>query len=91
MSANFGSYHIPIDKYGVIYVAGHKNFTTSGCCYTIIRKDLIKDKRVEHTPTVCNWYKYSTAPGKIWTVPITFSIWVGHLMCEYMIKKGGID
>ena len=29
-SANFGSKPVDISKYGVIYAAGHKNFTTSG-------------------------------------------------------------
>ena len=33
---------VDISKYGVIYAAAHKNFSTSGVCYTIIRKDLIQ-------------------------------------------------
>lgn len=44
-SANLGSKPVDISKYGVIYAAAHKNFSTSGVCYTVIRKDLI-DKDV---------------------------------------------
>jgi hypothetical protein len=121
-SANFGSKHVDISKYGVIYAAvttlthhphtshtwrvssnfpfarrhlttflsfahyryryryrtqAHKNFSTSGVCYTLIRKDLINADVHKHTPTMCNWNRFQTAPNKIWNVPVIFSIWLG--------------
>jgi len=90
-SANFGSKPVDISKYGVIYAAAHKIFSTSGVCYTIIRKDLINDDVHPHTPTMCNWNVFQTAPNKIWNVPVIFSVWLGHLTCEYMLERGGVE
>lgn len=90
-SANFGSKAVNINNYGVIYAAAHKIFSTSGVCYTVIRKDLINDDVHRHTPTMCNWNVFQQAPNKIWNVPVIFSIWLGHLTCEHMIERGGVD
>ena len=54
-SANLGSKPVDVSKYGVLYAAAHKNFSTSGACYTIIRKDLITEDVLPGTPTMCNW------------------------------------
>merc|ERR1711904_179792 len=43
-SANLGSHPIDGSKYGVLYAASHKNFSTAGVSYTIIRKDLISTR-----------------------------------------------
>merc|ERR1712000_403475 len=32
-----------------------------------------------------------TAPNKIWNVPVIFSVWLGHLTCEYMLERGGVE
>lgn len=89
-SANFGSKPVDISKYGVIYAAAHKNFSTSGVCYTLIKKSLINEDIHPHTPIMCDWHRFHTAPNKIWNVPVVFSIWLGHLVCEYMLEKGGL-
>ena len=57
-SANLGSKPIDVSKYGVLYAAAHKNFSTSGVCYTIIRKDLITPNVLPGTPTMCNWNRF---------------------------------
>lgn len=89
-SANFGSKKWDISKYGVIYAAAHKIFSTSGVCYTMIRKDLITKDVHPCTPTMADWSVFQNAPNKIWNVPVIFSIWLGHLTCEHMIKMGGL-
>ena len=89
-SANLGSKPVDISKYGVIYAAAHKIFSTSGVCYTIIRKDLINSDVHPCTPTMCNWNVFHNAPNKIHNVPVIFAIWLGHLTCEYMIERGGL-
>ena len=89
-SANLGSKPVDISKYGVIYAAAHKNFSTSGVCYTIIRNDLINDDVHKHTPTMCNWNVFQHAPNKIWNVPVIFSVWLGQLVCEHMLERGGL-
>eukprot|EP00397_Hematodinium_sp_SG-2012_P020707 GEMP01021350.1.p1 GENE.GEMP01021350.1~~GEMP01021350.1.p1 ORF type:complete len:298 (+),score=57.77 GEMP01021350.1:235-1128(+) len=90
-SANLGSKPWDFSKYGVVYAAAHKNFSTSGVCYTIIRKDLIKEKVLPGTPTMCHWWKFQTSPNKIYNVPVIMSIWLGQLTCEWMIAKGGLE
>ncbi|CAE7657171.1 PSAT1 [Symbiodinium microadriaticum] len=90
-SANMGSKPVDISKYGVIYAAAHKVFSTSGVCYTVIRKDLINDDVHPHTPTMCNWNVFQNADNKIHNVPVIFSIWLGMLTCEHMLAKGGLD
>jgi phosphoserine aminotransferase len=95
-SANLGSHDVDEAwwrKHGVVYAAAHKNFSTSGVCYTVIRKDLIPEKMedaMRGTPTMCNWRRFQDAEGKIWTVPVVFSIWLGGLTTEWMREKGGL-
>merc|ERR1740123_2465709 len=91
-SANLGSAPIDVSKYGVLYAASHKNFTTSGVCYTIIRKDLISDRtQMKRTPTMCNWLTFQNAPNKIYNVPVLTAIWLGWLNTEWMIERGGVE
>jgi len=91
-SANLGSHPIDVSKYGVLYAASHKNFTTSGVCYTIIRKDLISDQtQLKATPTMCNWLTFQNAPNKIYNVPVLTAIWLGALNTEWMIERGGVE
>jgi phosphoserine aminotransferase len=40
---------------------------------------------------MCNWNVFQEAPNKIWNVPVIFSIWLGHLTCEHMIERGGVE
>jgi phosphoserine aminotransferase len=89
-SANLGSKPVDVSKYGVLYAAAHKNFSTSGVCYTIIRKDLISQDVLPGTPTMCNWHRFSTAPNKVWTVPVVFSVWLGQLVMDWMLERGGL-
>jgi len=89
-SANLGSKPVDVSKYGVLYAAAHKNFSTSGVCYTIIRKDLITEDVLPGTPTMCNWSRFQTAPNKVWTVPITWSVYMGQLTMEWMMERGGL-
>jgi len=91
-SANLGSHPIDVSKYGVLYAASHKNFSTSGICYTIIRKDLItKERQMEAIPTMCNWVTFQNAPNKIYNVPVLQSVWLGALTTEWMIERGGVE
>ena len=39
---------------------------------------------------MCNWRRFQDAPGKIWTVPVVYSIWLGGLTTEWMRGKGGL-
>ncbi|GMH76777.1 hypothetical protein TrST_g11391 [Triparma strigata] len=90
-SANLGTFPMDIAKHDVIYSASHKNFSASGICYAIIRKDLISRKnQMKAMPTMCNWVKFQEAPNKIYNVPVLTSVWLGAMVCEYMIEKGGI-
>jgi len=89
-SANLGSKPVDVSEYGVLYAAAHKNFSTSGVCYSFIRKDLINEDVLPGTPTMCNWHRFHTAPNKVWTVPVIFSVWMGQLVMEWMTERGGL-
>lgn len=90
-SANLGSCHVDVSKYGVLYAASHKNFSTAGICYSIIRKDLITEAtQVKRMPTMCNWVTFQNAPNKIYNVPVLVSVWMGALNCEWMLERGGV-
>jgi phosphoserine aminotransferase len=89
-SANLGSYPMDVSKYGVLYAASHKNFSTAGICYTIIRKDLITDRtQMKAMPTMCNWVTFQNAPNKIYNVPVLVSVWLGAINTDWMIERGG--
>jgi len=91
-SANLGSHPVDVSKYGVLYAASHKNFSTAGICYSIIRKDLITDAtQMKAMPTMCNWLTFQNAPNKIYNVPVLASIWIGALNTEWMIERGGVE
>lgn len=90
-SANLGSFSLDVSKYGVLYAASHKNFSTAGICYSIIRRDLINpDTQQSRMPTMCNWVTFQNAPNKIYNVPVLVSVWLGALNTEWMIERGGI-
>ena len=90
-SANLGSFNMDISKHDVIYSASHKNFSCSGICYAIIRKSLITRKnQMKAMPTMCNWVKFQEAPNKIYNVPVLTAVWLGAMVCEWMIEKGGV-
>jgi len=90
-SANLGSHPIDVSKYGVLYAASHKNFSTAGICYSIIRRDLISDRtQMRAMPTMCNWLTFQNAPNKIYNVPVLVSVWLGALNTEWMIERGGV-
>jgi len=91
-SANLGSAPIDVSKYGVLYAASHKNFSTAGVCYSIIRRDLIsKETQMKAIPTMCNWSTFQNAPNKIYNVPVLMSVWIGALNTEWMIERGGVE
>jgi len=91
-SANLGSHPIDVSKYGVLYAASHKNFSTAGVCYSIIRRDLITDEtQMKAIPTMCNWLTFQNAPNKIYNVPVLASIWIGAMNTEWMIERGGVE
>jgi len=91
-SANLGSFPIDVSKYGVLYAASHKNFSTSGICYSIIRKDLISERaQMKAIPTMCNWVTFQNAPNKIYNVPVLAAVWLGALNTEWMIERGGTE
>lgn len=41
-------------------------------------------------PTMCNWVKFQEAPNKIYNVPVLTAVWLGAMVCEWMIEKGGV-
>ena len=91
-SADLGSKKVDISKYDCIYAAAHKNFSTSGFCLGIIKKDIITDETImPFAPTMCRWKVFNDAPNKIWNVPVITTIWLADLMLDWMKERGGVE
>lgn len=92
MSANLGTKKVDWSKYGLVYSAMHKNFSTSGATIICVRKDLIDpDTVMPITPRIANWSSFYNSPNKIYNVPNIWTIYLFQLTCEYMLQKGGLD
>ena len=90
-SADLGSKQVDVSNYDVLYAAAHKNFSTSGFCLTIVRKDIITDETIlPYAPTMCRQKVFNDAPNKIWNVPVITSVYMAELMLEYMEERGGV-
>ena len=90
-SADLGSKQVDVSKYDILYAAAHKNFSTSGFCLTIIRKDVIRDETIlPYAPTMCRWKVFNDAPNKIWNVPVITPVYMAELMLDYMEERGGV-
>ncbi|KAJ9448772.1 Phosphoserine aminotransferase [Diplonema papillatum] len=90
-SADLGSKPVDWSKYAYIYAAAHKNFSTSGFCLGVIRKDIIKEETIMPcAPTMCRWKVFNDAPNKIWNVPVIVSVWMAELTLNWMKERGGL-
>lgn len=90
MSSNFCSKPIDVSKYGLILAGAQKNVGPAGVTIVIVREDLLDGKKLECTPTMCD-YKIMAANDSMYNTPPTYSIYVCGLYFEYLIKAGGLQ
>ena len=90
MSSNFCSKPIDVSKYGLIFAGAQKNVGPAGVTIVIIREDLLDAKKLDCTPTMCD-YKILAASDSMHNTPPTYSIYVCGLYFEYLKKAGGLQ
>ena len=82
---------------GVVYGGAQKNLGTSGLTFVCVRNDVlerVKDIRQNQKipfPVNMDWTKQASASDKFVNTPSMFSIFTSQLMCEHMLKLGGIE
>ncbi|PVU94919.1 hypothetical protein BB561_002169 [Smittium simulii] len=92
MSSNILSRKFDVSKFGVIYAGAQKNIGPSGLTIVIVREDLLirnDSSNGLHIPSVLD-YKYFADEGPMPHTPTTFSIYICHLVLQYITKNGGI-
>ena len=81
----------------MIYAGAQKNLGTSGLTFVIIREDVLelaselRPLSKIPMPITMDWTAQSRAKDFFVNTPSLFSIYCSQLMCEHMIKMGGMD
>lgn len=88
MTSDFMSRPISIENYGLIYAGTQKNIGPTGLVILIIREDLIEQVRPE-TPRIFNYKEHSIHNNRLNT-PLTYSIYLTDLACDWIIQQGGV-
>jgi phosphoserine aminotransferase len=88
MSSTLGYKKIDWSKMGVVFASSSKNFGPSGCCPTIIRRDLFGQCRKD-APFMCDWTKFKDQ--YLHTTPAILPIYMCGLNVEHMLNKGGVE
>ncbi len=89
MTSNLFSEVYDISKFSMIFASTSKNLGVCGMSLAIIKKDLLKSKKRENIPKVLSYEDY-TNEKTAFTTPNVFNIYLVDLMCDWMIKNGGV-
>jgi phosphoserine aminotransferase len=87
MSSDLGSYKFDWDNLKYIYAGAQKNMGIPGVTICIGDEAELTDL---NNPSYLNLNKLSENDSVLNT-PSTFSVYILHLVCEWMIKLGGLD
>ena len=80
---------IDVTKYGLIYAGAQKNIGPSGVVLVIIKKDLL-ERSSDTLHTYMN-YKIHVENDSMYNTPNTFGVYFIGLVCQWLIKNGGLD
>jgi phosphoserine aminotransferase len=89
MSSNFLSRPIDVSKYALIYAGAQKNAGPSGVTVVIIRDDLL-ERTPANLPLMLD-YKVQADNNSLYNTPPCFSIYIVGLVCQWLIKLGGLS
>lgn len=85
------------EDFGVVLFGGHKNFGTSGLTIVVARDDVMervsanKANAKVKTPLLMDWTANLEMGDEYYVnTPVQLTIWMCQLMCEHMLKKGGV-
>ena len=87
MSSDIGSYKFDWDNLTYIYAGAQKNMGIPGVTICIGDENHLPDA---DNPSYLNLRKLAENDSVLNT-PSTFSVYILHLVCEWMLKSGGID
>jgi len=87
MSSDIGSYKFSFENIDYVYAGAQKNLGIPGVTLCIIEKDFIKENS---NPTYLNLNELNESKSVLNT-PSTFSIFIFHLVLEWMIEMGGLE
>lgn len=83
--------------YDIIFSGGHKNFGTSGLTFLIIKEDVMDrcrsnmENQKVPVPMLMDWRSYDNMGDTYFAnTPGVTAIYLAHLVCDHMIKMGGI-
>lgn len=89
------------DDLGVVYGGSKTNFGTSGLTFTIIREDVMRRVKEIHSsmttrsllpvPIMMDWIKQAETKDYFPNTPCNLAVWLSQMMCEDMLKNGGIE
>ncbi len=87
MSSDLGSYKFDWDNLTYIYGGAQKNMGIPGVTICIGDENHLSDV---DNPSYLNLKKLSENDS-VFNTPSTFSVYILHLVCEWMVQSGGID
>ncbi len=87
-SSNILSKPFDVGKYALIYAGAQKNIGPSGVTLVIVRDDLIE--RVPENQHSMLDYRALAENNSMLNTPNTWGIYIINLVCEHLIKHGGL-
>lgn len=89
MTSDFMSRPISIKNYELIYAGTQKNIGPTGLVTLIIHDDLIKRSRTD-IPKIFSYKEHIINHNRLNT-PLTYSIYLTDLVCDWIIQQGGVN
>ena len=88
MSSHFLSRPVDVSRFGLIYAGAQKNFGPAGLTVVIVRKDLLGHCS-PRWPTLLDYKTHADAHSS-YNTPPTYSIYIAHLVLEWLRDQGGV-
>jgi phosphoserine aminotransferase len=88
MSSHFLSRPVDVNRFGLIYAGAQKNFGPAGLTVVIVRKDLVGHCS-PRWPTLLDYQTHAAAHSS-YNTPPTYSIYIAHLVLEWLKGQGGV-
>jgi phosphoserine aminotransferase len=77
-------------RYQAVIAGCQKNIAPAGMTVVVIHKELLARQARSETPGVLN-YQNLVKSKSLANTPCTFSWYVANLVCQWVIKEGGVD
>lgn len=88
MSSDLLTRPVEVSKYGLIYAGAQKNMGPAGATVVIIREDLLSRTPEKFHPMLD--FRLLAENGSLFNTPPCFSVYVCWLVCQWMLRNGGV-